>query len=624
MTTRAMFPGMLLSDRYRLDDLLSQTGAARFWRGTDLVLGRSVAINALPSTDPLAPALIQAARDSATVHDPRLLRVLDADETGDITWVVNEWGTGVSLDILLQRGPLDPIRAAWLALETATTIQTAHAAGVCHGRLTPEAVLVTEAGAVKIIGFAVSASIEGGGIERASRTGWGHLEPAEADVIDLAGILYAALTAKWPGCSPSDVPAAPADHRGPLRPRQVRHGVPRMLDALCERVLRKGGHEHAQPIRSAVEIAAALNDFLGSPLTGAPIDIHGIYDDLGSQHSRLDPEATAVSQIVFEDTGRHFLSRSPGSLTSDITGYPTGEHSGDSRPADQHGHNSHPAARSPGHSGHPRGNDSESTQAARFVSTPADLEEPPELPPFEDSAERPLFAPTPRRPMLAAEPVEPAPQPPTGKHAAGGSSPNWGRRALFVALAIALVVAMLLAYRAGTHTSSAEQATPTEKPLTATQAASKRVRVVGISDFDPLGDPPEEHAEQAPLAIDADPATGWTTSEYRRADLGGLKEGVGLVLDLGTQVPVSSVQLELGGHGASVVQLRATPTGVNTPPHGLADLTGALAGATIAGRGQLAPASPVTTRFVVVWLTRLPQAAPGEFRTDIREISVRR
>ena len=68
-------------------------------------------------------------------------------------------------------------------------------------------------------------------IARAKARGYGELDPRETDVVDLAAILYAGLTGRWPGISPSSVPDAPRDQRGPLRPRQVRAGVPRLLDA---------------------------------------------------------------------------------------------------------------------------------------------------------------------------------------------------------------------------------------------------------------------------------------------------------------------------------------------------------------------------------------------------------
>ena len=158
VTTGSIGPGTVLADRYRLDDLLTESAGARFWRATDTILARSVAIHAVPSDDPRAPGLLEAARVSATVTDPHLLRVLDCDDDDGITWVVNEWGDGISLDLMLQQGTLPPSRAAWLTREVAEAIAAGHAQGVAHGRLNPEAVLVTHAGAVKLIGYVVDAS----------------------------------------------------------------------------------------------------------------------------------------------------------------------------------------------------------------------------------------------------------------------------------------------------------------------------------------------------------------------------------------------------------------------------------------------------------------------------------
>ena len=216
-------------------------------------------------TDPRSPALLEAARVSATVTDPHLLRVLDCDDSDGITWVVNEWGDGVSLDLMLQQGTLPPSRAAWLAREVADAIAVGHAQGVAHGRLNPEAVLVTHSGAVKLIGYVVDASLEP---PRAPDPLYGEIDDREADVIDVAGILYAALTGRWPGVSRSAVPRAPHEGRRPLRPRQVRAGVPRTLDVICERVLHKEASQHALPIETAQEIAAALADYVGDPTPG--------------------------------------------------------------------------------------------------------------------------------------------------------------------------------------------------------------------------------------------------------------------------------------------------------------------------------------------------------------------
>ncbi len=62
VVTRSMHPGMLLGDRYRLDDLLTDIGGARFWRATDQVLDRSVAVHTVSTDDPCAETLLTAAR----------------------------------------------------------------------------------------------------------------------------------------------------------------------------------------------------------------------------------------------------------------------------------------------------------------------------------------------------------------------------------------------------------------------------------------------------------------------------------------------------------------------------------------------------------------------------------
>ena len=249
---KSMRAGSMLAGRYRLVDLLSESRGAHFWRAWDTVLSRHVAVHLIADEDERSEVLMDAARRSATLFDPHLLRVLDADHTNGICFVVNEWGEGASLDRLLHEGPLAPRRAAWLVHEVGTMIASAHAQGIAHGRLVPENVLIDEAGSVKVIGFAVDAALNGMPDGR-----------IQTDVVDLAAVLYAALTGKWPGVSRSAVPPAPQEHGKALRPRQVRAGVPRVLDALCDEVLSPypGGHDHGYD--SAQAIVDALEEYVG-------------------------------------------------------------------------------------------------------------------------------------------------------------------------------------------------------------------------------------------------------------------------------------------------------------------------------------------------------------------------
>src|SRR3954451_11583845 len=254
-------PGDVLADRYRLVDLLTESGGGRFWRAHDRVLERHVALHVIAEDDERAPALMEAARRSATVHDRRLLRVLDADETEGLCFVVNEWGSGDSLDIMLAGGgPLGPRRAAWIVSEVASSIAVGHELGVAHGRLVPENVLIDHTGGVRLIGFAVDAALHG-------------LPPGRltTDVSDLGCLLYAGLTGRWPGSPGSTVPPAPVEQGRVLRPRQVRAGIPRPLDALCDEVVNPHAGPAAARLRGVHDLASAqgtadyLSEFVGDP-----------------------------------------------------------------------------------------------------------------------------------------------------------------------------------------------------------------------------------------------------------------------------------------------------------------------------------------------------------------------
>ena len=279
-------PGDELAGRYTMVDLLSENRGGLFWRAHDRVLARHVALHVIDDTDERAPHLLDAAKRSAAVVDARILRVLDADQRDGVCYVVNEWGSGKSLDNLLDEGPMSPRRAAWIVSEVAATIARAHEVGVTHGRLVPENVMIDHNGSVKIIGFAVDAALHG-------------LPPGRqsTDIVDLAGILYATLVGKWPGISRSRLPSAPMENGHPLRPRRVRAGVPKPLDNVCEQILSpfSAPGTHARAVETAADIRDALTSFVGDPGELAnggdtgPIPKVPAFDDTRS-HPPADPD----------------------------------------------------------------------------------------------------------------------------------------------------------------------------------------------------------------------------------------------------------------------------------------------------------------------------------------------
>jgi hypothetical protein len=146
------------------------------------------------------------------------------------------------------------------------------------------------------------------------------------------------------------------------------------------------------------------------------------------------------------------------------------------------------------------------------------------------------------------------------------------------------------------------------------------IRVAEASDFDPFGDPPEENPEEAPDVIDGDLATTWHTLTYEQNfGPGGLKPGIGVLLDLGETTSVSRVTVTLVG----------SPTGVeirtvdgDQPPADVDETEVVAEGNATGDTLELDLDEAVDTRYLVVWLTSLP-AAGNAFRGEIAEVVVR-
>lgn len=640
-------PGDVLADRYRLDDLLSESGNGRFWRAHDRVLDRHVALHCIAEDDPRAERLTEAARLSATVLEPRILRVLDADHRNGTVYVVNEWGSGTSLDIMVRGdGPLPPRRAAWVVSEVAGSMAVAHERRIAHGRLAPENVLIDQAGSVRVIGFCVDAALHGLPAGELSQ-----------DVTDIGGLLYFLLTGKWAGQAPSAMPPAIRAHERWLRPRQVRAGIPRLLDSLCDHVL----NPYAAPpaawdvnLHTARGIAEALRDYVGDP-SGLiePAPVNGIRGAgaLAVPERRpgpVDPPPEPPSEDPSENPSDPVPDDSEPTLVVPTTAAEppallppeTGSEPTDDPVLADQGPLSAPVAPTdiPTQAGMPIFDD-----ATDDVSWLERRSEPPPPPPaFEDPPERPLFAPepadggparTPRPGAAGQQGDEYWPWDKTGPNTGSGVLPvveegideeqvpgrSSLRFAFLIAVALLLLLALVVAYNLGRGKTPLGAEPDSDPSESASESTDDLTVITGAtaSDLDPQGDPPEEYPELAELAVDGDPATVWRTETYfEQFGPGGLKTGVGLYVDLGGEHEVSQIDLTVEG----------TPTKVtyyltDAEPTAVADLT-PLEEVTL-DRTQVRTRldEPVSAQYLVVWLTSLP-AVEGGFRGEISEVVV--
>ena len=333
--------GDLLADRYRLEHPVEpapranedEESPAIVWRAHDEVLARPVAVKVLRAAGRRGAAaarpFLEAAATAGAVSSPVLARVYDAaiqewpaERAGrpagevDVAYVISEWVDGRDLaTVLAQDGPFEPERAAALVVEAAEALQVAHSRAVCHGRVHPGNVMLTDAGRIRLTDTATSAALPERAVP-AERVG-APVGPA-ADVRALPAVLYAMLTARWPASAtpqPScGVPPAPASPDGRSRgrltsPRQVRAGVPRALDDVVVRVLQPAAE------RPAPSTAVALADaVLGAVAVEAPRPVVPRGPRIPPRVRRVLPALLSVALIVVVGLVMYAVGRDIGTI----------------------------------------------------------------------------------------------------------------------------------------------------------------------------------------------------------------------------------------------------------------------------------------------------------------------
>jgi hypothetical protein len=245
-------PAIWLGGRFRLDERITAAGALSLWKATDALLCRPVTIQLLPRGVPVPPYVVAAVQAAARVNDPRLAIIYDTDYSIDGPYIVSEWTPGTHLEDLVLSGLPSPALAAAMIADAADALAVAHQAGRPHLRLGPRSARWDTSTGLKITGLGIDAALSGADAA----------DPAAADTMGLGRMLYALLTGCWPGDEPTALPAAPA-HKGRVyTPRQVRAGVPGVLDAITSHALRLAPPGAPPTVLTPAGLTVALHSVL--------------------------------------------------------------------------------------------------------------------------------------------------------------------------------------------------------------------------------------------------------------------------------------------------------------------------------------------------------------------------
>ena len=267
-------PGATLA-RYRIIAKIGAGGMGEVYRAQDTELGRSVALKFLSSDvsqhQSRLKRFILEAKAASNLNHPNILTVYEIGRVDEDTFIATEFVEGVTLRQHLRQQRLRLVEVLDIAIQIASALVAAHAAGIVHRDIKPENIMVRKDGIVKLLDFGLAklterlesltgleattmallntepGSVLGTAAYMSPEQAAGREVDTRSDIWSLGVVLYEMVAAHPPfeGSSKSHIIVAIMDH-DPLPITQFAPEVPEALEWIIAEALAKDPGERCQ------------------------------------------------------------------------------------------------------------------------------------------------------------------------------------------------------------------------------------------------------------------------------------------------------------------------------------------------------------------------------------------
>ncbi|HVG35114.1 MAG TPA: serine/threonine-protein kinase [Pyrinomonadaceae bacterium] len=275
--------GQTLADKYRVEELISQGGMGTVYRGTHILMDKTVAIKvlnpSLAADDVIVQRFSREARAASRISHPHALNVTDFGESQNgVVFLIMEYLRGKTLKEVVQgEGRLALPRVTEIIRQVCGALDAAHAEGVVHRDLKSDNIMLVDVGGgdwAKVLDFGIAKIKEPVGTQDSALTSPNliigtpqYMSPeqcsqaaeldARSDIYSLGVILYEMLAGHVPfmGESPTAIMMKHLQEPAPSL-MDERKDVPAAVGRVVARALAKRPEERFQ---SAGELSEALS-----------------------------------------------------------------------------------------------------------------------------------------------------------------------------------------------------------------------------------------------------------------------------------------------------------------------------------------------------------------------------
>ena len=159
--------------------------------------------------------------------------------------------------------------------------------------------------------------------------------------------------------------------------------------------------------------------------------------------------------------------------------------------------------------------------------------------------------------------------------------------------------------------------TPKKAPLPAKAAPVRSLPIALAEAFGPGGLADGDNPQSALFAITPGSPLPWRSHWYATARFGLLKQGTGLLIDMGRRVTISSVRIDLAPYRGASLQIRVGDAAV--VPSGLQVAARA---SDVGGTVRLWFRTPERARYLLIWFTLLPPNGAGQYQASVYHVVV--
>lgn len=272
----------VLGGRYAIGEFIGQGGMATVYRGTDIKLGRQVAIKVMKSElsgdEQFRARFRQEAQSASRMAHPTIVRVFDAGDdliqTAEgakrLPFIVMEYVEGTNLRQFIEENELSQTEASRIVESVLTALEYSHRAGVVHRDIKPANIMITKSGQVKVMDFGIARAVSetsstlqqttailGTAAYFSPEQAKGESVDARTDLYSTAVLLYELLAREVPFRGDTAVAVA-YQHvsERPTPPSERNPDIPAELDRV---VLYGLGKDRARRFQTAAEFRDALS-----------------------------------------------------------------------------------------------------------------------------------------------------------------------------------------------------------------------------------------------------------------------------------------------------------------------------------------------------------------------------